>query len=106
MKDIDDILLDFAKVFAEWDPREQAWWGHDTNLGDCKDEFAIAEQRIKNLIKAKNTQLTVIVEAAKEINFGHLILMMGTFDNFASKEQVEKLKELQRLIAEWEKEAR
>ena len=62
------------------------------------------EEQFKKLIRYANIirELENIKELMKEIDLGHIILMMGTFDNFASKIQVEKLKALQQALAESE----
>jgi len=53
-KGIAEILYELVENFAEWDDKEQAWWGHDTNLGNCHDAFLLAEEQIKKLIADKD----------------------------------------------------
>lgn len=50
-KKIRGVLEDFALTFANKDT-DNEWWGHDTNLGKCKEEFRLATQDIYDLLTA------------------------------------------------------
>jgi hypothetical protein len=56
MIEIYNILFEFAKNFASPPPPPKekctfGWWGHDTDLGDCKDCFKETENKIKEYIE-------------------------------------------------------
>lgn len=42
------ILEDFALTFANLED-DKTYWGHDTNLGKCEEEFAIATNDLIDL---------------------------------------------------------
>jgi len=50
------------------------------------------------ILKIEIVKLRAVVEAANGVDWGHIVLMMGTFDNYTSKIQIEKLKELQQAL--------
>ena len=44
-------LYDFALTFANVDdPEKGHWWGHDTDLGTCKEEFDLATKGLTSLL--------------------------------------------------------
>ena len=51
MKTLNKLLKELAEVFAS--KEEDGWWGHDTNIGECKKEFKEIELKIKDLILEK-----------------------------------------------------
>ncbi len=50
---IENILKDFALTFA-MEEDDHTYWGHDTNLGDCKTEFDIATKDLMKLLNNKS----------------------------------------------------
>lgn len=49
-KKIKQALEDFALTFASPDD-EGEYWGHDTNLGNCEEEFKLATKALLKILK-------------------------------------------------------
>lgn len=56
---VKDILEDFAMGFASKEVYTDcvSWWGHDTDLGEMKEEFNLATKDILELFQAQKQEL-------------------------------------------------
>ena len=52
-KKIRQALEDFALTFASLDG-DSEYWGHDTNLGKCEEEFELAIEEIIRIFRPHN----------------------------------------------------
>lgn len=65
---IREALEDFALTFAALE-NDKTYWGYDTDLGKCEEEFDLAEKALITILKTQNQELLKKIEGLDKVKF-------------------------------------